>query len=49
LFSFKPANNRKGVFTAEKIADNIEIAYYNLKGERKSVALPSDNQFFAEV
>jgi hypothetical protein len=39
LYSFKPATNRKGVFTAERADNIVEIALYNLAGERKGINL----------
>jgi len=31
LYAYKPFTNRKGVFTAEKVAKEIHIASYSLK------------------
>lgn len=47
LFSFKPATNKKGVYTAERTAQALEIAHYNFRSDRRSIAL--EDPFFAEV
>jgi hypothetical protein len=47
LFAFKPATNKKGVYTAERTPQALEIAHYNFRSDRRSLAL--EDPFFNEV
>ena len=49
LYDYKVANNRKGVFTAEKHGDNVEVCHYSLTSERRAFSLTSESLFFAEL
>ena len=49
LYDFKPATNHKGVYTAERHQKSVELAHYNMKGERKVIVLSDESQFFGDV
>ena len=49
LYSFKPSTNRKGIFTAEKTTNSIDLAYYSLRGDRKSIVLSNESPFFSDI
>lgn len=49
LLDFKPMTNKRGVFTAEKIAKDIELAMYALNGDRRTVLLALDSAFLGEI
>jgi hypothetical protein len=49
LLAFKPATNKKGVFTAERTYFGVEVAFYTLSSERRSILLSEESYFFIEV
>jgi|JI10StandDraft_1071094.scaffolds.fasta_scaffold1268166_1 hypothetical protein len=49
LFGFRAMTNRKGVFTAELVAGDVELAMYGLGGDRKAVLLSLEHGFGHEI